>query len=172
MSFLLLERPDISQSPQALVPPRREASYQGEKRDFESRRKRRYSSSSDSSLLEDALPLQLDPRTENEAQVKPKNHGDSPLHQKRRSNVETQTSRQSTYGRETFEKRPRHKTREDLYEPKDQLKNSTSHVGERKRSTKRETKGEKRRAMRRAGEDLMNNFSSENIANDRLTVSI
>jgi hypothetical protein len=72
---------------------------------------------------------------------------------------------------ENFEKRARHKTREDRYEPKKEEKNFDRKDGEKRPRTKRAKKGDGKRAARKAGEDLMNNFTSKSIGQERLTVS-
>lgn len=73
--------------------------------------------------------------------------------------------------KETFEKRPRHKTREDKYEPKKKEKEEKNRVSEGKSSRKkREKSGDRRKAAKKAGDELIQNFSSKNIAQDRLTI--
>jgi len=78
---------------------------------------------------------------------------------------------------EKFERRKRHKTRENLYEP---------HSGERRRRSKKKDKDEakekkgkkkhrltekKRKEARKPGQNLINNFSADRVHHDRLTVS-
>jgi len=74
--------------------------------------------------------------------------------------------------KEVFEKRTRHKAREDLYEPIKKYKSSRKDSEEKSRRKKKEKKSDRRKAAKRAGEDLMHNFSSKSIGQDRLTVSI
>ncbi|KAH8602601.1 hypothetical protein B0O99DRAFT_499007, partial [Bisporella sp. PMI_857] len=76
----------------------------------------------------------------------------------------------SKYPGEAFEKRPRHKTREDLYEPK--KKDSGIYPTEKLIKKKPEKKGDRRKVAQKSGEDLMNNFSSKSIAQDRLTMRV
>lgn len=70
---------------------------------------------------------------------------------------------------EIFEKRARHKTREDRYESKKQEKLKTKD-GEKITRTKRVKRGDAARAARKAGADLISNFTSKNIGQERLTV--
>lgn len=71
--------------------------------------------------------------------------------------------------KETFERRARHKTKEDRYEPKSRTEKQGK---ERKSKPRTEKKGERRKASKKTGEDLMRNFESKYIGNDRLTASI
>lgn len=68
--------------------------------------------------------------------------------------------------KETFERRPRHKTKEDRYEPKKKTEK------ERKSNRKKPKKGELTKGTKKAGETLMHNFTSKHVGNDRLTASI
>lgn len=71
--------------------------------------------------------------------------------------------------RKSYERRPRHKTRQDKYEIKHGKQKE-------KQSTERKvtSKNHKRRAKHRdkAGAALLHNFSAENIASDRITVCL
>ncbi|PQE19979.1 ariadne RING finger protein [Rutstroemia sp. NJR-2017a BVV2] len=67
-----------------------------------------------------------------------------------------------------FEKRARHKTREDKYEPK--KKQSKKPNPEKPTRKRREKKGDKRKAARKASESLKDNFNSNKIGQERLTV--
>jgi hypothetical protein len=67
-----------------------------------------------------------------------------------------------------FEKRARHKTREDRYEPRKQPKRTNPEKPTRKR---REKKGDQRKAARKVSESLKDNFNSNKIGQERLTVS-
>jgi hypothetical protein len=139
------------------------------------RKRRRDSSSSDSSLLEPAVKLKLDQVIRgqvkpdiSEEQEKPSPH----LQKKRKTEPSDEgTSVQFSNPLETFEKRPRRKTRDDRYEPKKKMKKSEK-PNEGKRSRTKGEKGDKKKAAKKAGEDLMHNFSSNRIAQERLTVSI
>lgn len=73
---------------------------------------------------------------------------------------------------ETFEKRKRHKTREDRYEPAKKIKKSCPDVKKKKNKHKKEKRGDRRKAAKKAGEDLIRKFSSKSIGNDRLTVRL
>lgn len=68
-----------------------------------------------------------------------------------------------------FEKRARHKTREDRYDTK--RKADKSEAVDKRIRTRREKRGDRKKAARKASEDLMNNFASNKIGQDRLTVS-
>lgn len=70
---------------------------------------------------------------------------------------------------ETFEKRARHKTREDRYDI--EIKTNKAEAVEKPIRTRREKKGDRRKAIRKASEDLMISFASNKIGQTRLTVS-
>lgn len=93
-------------------------------------------------------------------------------HQKKRNveSLDSASSADSHVYHKTFLKRERHKTREDRYEPKKKKHKEDTQDGEPKRKKKREKKGDMKKAAKKAGEDLMNNFSSKSVAQDRLTV--
>ena len=71
----------------------------------------------------------------------------------------------------TFERRPRHKTREDKYEPKKKEKKRNEASVDKSSSRKREKKNGRKKAAKKPGDELIQNFSSNNISQDRLTVS-
>lgn len=147
---------------------RHNALYEDEDFRIKKRRKRQWHSSSDSSLLDSAV----DSRIRNDASQKYEKRDQtlSRLQVKRKDEtLDTEMPERSSNLQETFERRPRRKTREDLYEPKDQKR--YSELPSREKRTKRVKKGDRKRTARRAGEDLMRNFSSEKISHDRLTVS-
>jgi len=138
--------------------------------------KRKPNSSSDSSLLEapprpKPLPLLFKETIQKSPKFSQQAHQD---HKKRKAetfepDISSLSSLPSTR-KETFEKRARHKTKEDRYEPKTKLSKSDK-TTEKKRS-KSKNKGDRKRAAKKAGEDLIRNFSSKNIGQDRLTVSV
>ncbi|OBT88809.1 hypothetical protein VE02_03182 [Pseudogymnoascus sp. 03VT05] len=72
--------------------------------------------------------------------------------------------------KETFEKRSRHKTKDDRYESKKARK----HVDENEKPAKRKTikvkRGDAVKASRKAAEDLINGFRPKNVSQDRLTI--
>jgi hypothetical protein len=68
-----------------------------------------------------------------------------------------------------FEKRARHKTREDKYEPK--KKQSKKPNPDKPTRKRREKKGDQKKAARKASESLKDNFNSNKIGQERLTVS-
>ncbi|TEY40393.1 hypothetical protein BOTCAL_0433g00030 [Botryotinia calthae] len=69
---------------------------------------------------------------------------------------------------ETFEKRARHKTREDRYDTKG--KRDKAEAVDKPLRTRREKRGDRKKAAKKASEDLMSNFASNKIGQDRLTV--
>ena len=68
----------------------------------------------------------------------------------------------------TYEKRARHKTREDRYDPK--VKKSQKISKESKRKEKLKSKA--KRQVKKSGEEIMRQFASKSVAQDRLTVSL
>jgi hypothetical protein len=84
----------------------------------------------------------------------------------------TSSSASPTPKQETFERRARHKTREDRYEPKKKVKKRSKDGEERSLRKKREKKGDRKKAAKKAGEGLMRNFSSKSIGQERLTVGV
>lgn len=68
-----------------------------------------------------------------------------------------------------FTKRARHKTRENLYEPKETTLIARQRA---ERKSKRHGRGKMHRMSKKTGQDVMENFSSKSIAQDRLTVSL
>jgi hypothetical protein len=69
-----------------------------------------------------------------------------------------------------FEKRRRHKTREDRYEPKKALVDPKPKVNRQKKGEKKEETNSCRKVPRNNGKDLMYQFSSKSVGLDRLTV--
>lgn len=144
------------------------------------RGKRRRHSSSDSSLLE--MPTKHKVEVLNREQKVPPalkvRETSIPLRRKRKAESSSSASEREDHSalqtspKEVFEKRTRHKTREDLYEPNEKHKSSKKDSEEKLRRKKKEKKSGRRKAAKKAGEDLMHNFSSKSIGQDRLTVSI
>ncbi|KAL5320794.1 hypothetical protein ACEPPN_011604 [Leptodophora sp. 'Broadleaf-Isolate-01'] len=142
-----------------------------------SKRKRKHDSSSDSSLLE--VPIrpqshqwkQDDPRS-----ISPRRPENQPTTPRKKQKVASSDSGLSSHPatpsppKETFEKRARHKTREDRYEPRKKEKRQGKIAVEKSSRKKREKRGDRKKAARKAGEELMQNFSSKSIAQDRLTI--
>lgn len=120
---------------------------------YDSRRKRRHSSSLGSSYLEVAdISIQ-----ECEQRYKsPMSKNDNP-------------KTTAAIPQRSFQKRARHKTRPDLYETK-----ATPAVPkqEQKKRSKRQKRGKVHSVSKTAGKDVMENFSSTSIARNRLTVSL
>jgi hypothetical protein len=71
---------------------------------------------------------------------------------------------------EFFEKRRRHKTRQDRDEPKRALVDPKSQVNRKKQREKKGKVKSRRKVPRNTGEDLMHQFSSKSVGLDRLTV--
>ncbi|KFY30551.1 hypothetical protein V494_08118, partial [Pseudogymnoascus sp. VKM F-4513 (FW-928)] len=72
--------------------------------------------------------------------------------------------------KETFEKRSRHKTKEDRYESKKAKKYIIEDDKPAKKKTVKVKRGDAARASRKAGEDLINGFRSKHVVQDRLTM--
>ncbi|TVY59073.1 hypothetical protein LSUE1_G009563 [Lachnellula suecica] len=146
-------------------------------KDGEARRKskRRHNSSSDSSLLEAPrrpISRPVIPEKEDRGLSERQEQATIPHKKRKAETIELDTasvSSQSGHAKETFEKRARHKTKEDRYEPK--KKRRKSETVEKKRSgTKPEKKSDRKKAAKKAGEDLVRNFSSKSIGQERLTI--
>ena len=143
------------------------------------RSKKRHRSSSDSSILPERLepagtiqPSKGDERLEeNEPGVK---HRASKRHRSKSSAASRASLNVRPREKETFEKRARHKTREDRYEPK--VKSSKVEKDDKERETRRSTskrlKKNDRNKPKKDGGELMRNFSSKSIGQERLTVGI
>ncbi|CZR50496.1 uncharacterized protein PAC_00369 [Phialocephala subalpina] len=138
-------------------------------------RKRKHASSSDSSIL--AVPIrsksqQID-RGKKEARTRKSQEKESPRKKQRIESPESSSSDPFTDEsppKETFERRARYKTREDKYEPKTEDKRAKKDGTERKSRRKKEKKSDRRKTARKSGEELMQNFSSKSIGQERLTV--
>ena len=119
--------------------------------------------------------MKLEPKLPNgEPKVAPERREAKVSHKEKKRKVAQSVSTSSADSHvqhETFEKRERYKTREDRYEPRKKKHKSEKRDEEPKRKKRREKRGDKNKAAKKAGEDLMNSFSSKNVAHDRLTVS-
>ncbi|KAG4438521.1 hypothetical protein IFR05_005995 [Cadophora sp. M221] len=142
-----------------------------------SKRKRKHDSSSDSSLLEAPIrPLSHQWKQDGPRSVSPRQPENQQTTPRKKGKVASSDSGLSSHPatpsppKETFEKRARHKTREDRYEPKKKDKKSGKITGEKSSRKKREKRGDRKKAARKAGDELMQNFSSKSIAQDRLTI--
>lgn len=149
----------------------------GQEDDFGRRKsKRKRNSSTDSSLLEAPVRTKAQPLIS-------KAYHDSPENPQKAAQVDEKrkfepvekdvgsVSSEENRPEEIFEKRARHKTKEDRYEPKKKRQKSEKPSEKKRPSTKPEKKSDRRKAARKAGEDLIRNFSSKNIGQERLTVS-
>jgi len=128
-------------------------------------------SSSDSSIIEPATRLQSPVSKTVEKPAENEQRTASQAYKKRKSDlsVDSKTLGQAKYRPEIFEKQPRRKTREELYNHKKREKRDGQDEEKRIRK-KREKRGDKKKAAKKAGEDLMNNFSSKSVGQERLTV--
>ncbi|OBT56485.1 hypothetical protein VE04_04984 [Pseudogymnoascus sp. 24MN13] len=72
--------------------------------------------------------------------------------------------------KETFEKRGRHKTKEDRYESKKARKHADEDDRPAKKKTIKVKRGDAAKASKKAGEDLINGFRPKNVSQDRLTI--
>ncbi|OBT66656.1 hypothetical protein VE03_03870 [Pseudogymnoascus sp. 23342-1-I1] len=72
--------------------------------------------------------------------------------------------------KETFEKRSRHKTKEDRYESKKTRQHAAEDDKPAKKKVIKVKRGDAAKASRKAGEDLINGFRSKHVAQDRLTM--
>ena len=141
--------------------------------------KRRHNSTSDSSLLEVTAEQKshLLNRDVLESDKMEKNKCSATQPKKKRiitlSESETSECSSSSVSREeVFEKRARHRTREERYKPKEKKSRKSGKAAEEKWSKmRREKRGDRKRSARKAGEELLNTFSSKNIGQERLTVS-
>ena len=145
-----------------------------------SKRKKAHDPSSDSSLLEAPIRLRSHQSKRDEPRaVTVKQPEDPSTPARKRQRIAPSDSGLSGHvstpipPKETFEKRPRHKTREDKYEPKKKKEKKQKKASVDKTSSrKREKKGDRKKgAAKKAGDELIQNFSSNNISQDRLTVS-
>ncbi|KAI9642327.1 hypothetical protein NHQ30_009129 [Ciborinia camelliae] len=130
--------------------------------------------SSDSSLLGAPTAPIVKETTKTPQKSRAATHGEETTkthkHQKNAPSTMTSSSSQPSVmqqKQETFEKRPRHKTREDRYDTK--KKSNKAEVVEKPIKTRREKKGDRKKAARKASGDLMKNFASNKIGQDRLT---
>ncbi|KAH6666585.1 hypothetical protein B0J14DRAFT_677846 [Halenospora varia] len=138
-----------------------------------SKQKRRHASSSDSSILEEPAKVSLRLREkDNERGLEASKYAPRPSKRQRTvSNASAEDHVEDRHDpKEVFEKRARHKTREDRYEPKEASKKEGKHIEIKRSISKREKKSDRRKAAKKAGEDLMNNFISKNIGQERLTI--
>ncbi|KAL8753786.1 MAG: hypothetical protein Q9184_005320 [Pyrenodesmia sp. 2 TL-2023] len=134
------------------------------------RRKRRRTPSSTSSYLEPAIYFRKEkerPIGQEDAWVRKGNH-----HQQRASTDASSTSSNAIAPPEkpakTYERKPRHKTREDRYDLKQDNKRSRTRKGHNKVEKHPNKKRKKRKE--KSGAALMHDFSARNIESERLTV--
>lgn len=143
-----------------------------------SRKKRKHHTSSDSSLLE--APVGVRPQPLRESEFMTENPARKPysdhhrMKRKREASVSgtSISSASSKPKQEIFERRPRRKTREDRYKPKKKAQKGSKDDEESRPRKKKEKKGDRTKAAKKAGEDLIRNFSSKRISQERLTVGL
>lgn len=135
--------------------------------------KKKHNTSSDSSLLE-AQFFNTQGQAEDSGRTKrPREQSPRPHKRRRATSTAPSSTKGSAHGKhpkETFEKRARHKTREDRYEPKTK-EHKADKTEERKRTTTKRTKKKSSRKRKKDGEELMRDFTSKSIGHDRLTVN-
>ncbi|KAL8647040.1 MAG: hypothetical protein Q9226_006599, partial [Calogaya cf. arnoldii] len=138
------------------------------------RRKRRRRSSSSASFLEPASYLNVNKEVDlnqDRKGLEPKKgqHQNQHTHIELSSRASSINIPPSEKAAKPYERRPRHKTREDRYElQKDKKPDETKDV----KSEARDKPKKKRRGVQKSGAALMQNFFAGNIDTDRLTVSL
>lgn len=143
-------------------------------------RKRRVASE-DSSVISETLysPAGLPARNETHAVRRSSTTRSSPYYGSGKKRAMTCSSSISALadgpreGRTRFEKRARYKTREDKYEPGRRDRTRHEAVGDDPKPKRRDRHGEhkKRKLISTSSKNVMRNFSSTAILNERLTVS-
>jgi hypothetical protein len=141
-------------------------------------RKRWLKSSSDCSFLERALPsdpLSKNLEVDNVSKSIEQTKGSKTRRQ--RQKFERSNSLEGSFVPlsikpqvESFEKRRRHKTREDRYGPKVALVDPKTQANWQKKSGRKEKSKSRRKFPRSSSKKLMDQFSSKNVGHDRLTV--
>ncbi|KAK0119023.1 hypothetical protein ONS96_012092 [Cadophora gregata f. sp. sojae] len=171
-----LFKKEAKRAAQAEVPPVR-APLESAHGSGPSKRRKGHDSSSDSSVLEVQVKSMSHQSTRDETQHvilnQSKMYSPPPRKKQRVASSESGLPSHSStpnHPKETFEKRPRHKTREDIYEPKKKNKKRKRASGERSSRKKRERRGGSKNAANTAGDELIQNFRSKNISQDRLTI--
>ena len=174
-SFIIIEHCDAIKKPRLGLRSFRHAFDEADdtQQQHSSKQKHRHRSSSDSSLLQPLTRIDSKSRKEeSKLHPDPRERFVSHPTKKRKAASSDSTSLAGSNARpEIFERRDRHKTREDRYEPKKKKHKSEKRDKERKPRKTREKKGDKKKAEKKAGEKLMHNFSSKKVSQDRLTVS-
>jgi hypothetical protein len=143
-------------------------------------RKRMLESSSDCSFLERALPSDTPPATIDTDNVMDRfEEQEESKTRRQRRKLERSISLEGSVVSlsikpqvKSFEKRRRHKTREDRYEPKKALVNPKPKVNRQKKGEKKEEADSCRKVPRNNSKDLMYRFSSKSVGLDRLTVRV
>lgn len=124
------------------------------------RRKRRHTTSSTSSYLEPAICNDISEDHETERVITQNSGMLLP------SQTASPSPKKPT---KTYERRSRHKTREDRYELKDSYNKEKRKKAAKKAGREKEPKDKKRRD--KLGAALMHEFKAQNVSHDRLTVS-
>lgn len=140
------------------------------------REKRR--DSSDSSLIQPAYEREVLPQREETIGQVTRDDQTRNLSKKSKKHKQpassttddSQSEPDQPHRKETFEKRSRHKTKEDRYESKKARKHAVEDDKPAKKKTTKVKRGDAAKASRKAGEDLINGFRPKNVSQDRLTV--
>lgn len=142
-------------------------------------RKRRRSRSSTSSYLEPAAGIDLSDvghdspngaKRLRPASIRPVSRGRGKSHSPAASKGSEMMLPSPEKLLKSYERRPRHKTRLDRYE----LKENKRHSKKTKQAAEKDLEGKKQKKHKRiekSGAALMHNFAAQNVAHDRLTVS-
>lgn len=158
----------------------RSAEHFDSERDYTARKRYKNHCSSESSFLEYASPCigssrsQEAPRLSNNSDIQ-RHHTEIGLQRLgiTASSLEISSGPRLPKRGETFERNKRHRTHEERYKSNKKLKASETHSKvERQKNKKDREKGKNRRDVRKAGKELMDNFSSRKVGNDRLTVRV
>lgn len=142
------------------------------------KRKRRPAASSESSFLENAFVH--DPRDKpSHSQLPQFIESHEPSSQKKKKAIEPVLDTSSDHAllpprKEIFEKRLRHKTREDRYEPKSKIDKESRRKASGDPNVKREprtTKSRTRKIDKHGDDEPLRRFESQLVGNQRLTVT-
>jgi hypothetical protein len=141
------------------------------------RLKRRRNSSSDSSILPapiEVVSTKQSPSGHGAGEQQGRQHGTTKRRRSKSPTLITTFPHARAHRKETFEKRARHKTREDRYEPKTKSPKLEKDTKEKEkdinRTTSKRMKKSDRSKLKKDGGELMRNFSSKSIGQERLTV--
>ena len=142
----------------------------------ERRRQRNHGPSSDSSLL--GSPPKKRTRMMDCQEPSPRKPLREPFERRNQTQRQESPEKESQLSSElplspageVFHKRPRHKTREDRYEPKVMGTSHQKNDETKQKRSKKTSKGREKKIRKKSGGELMNDFTSDKISNERLTV--